>query len=161
MTADERATARAILDLQEGRGPVPVLDDARARDLLASARRIALVGASSRPFRPSYGVFEYLLRAGYEVIPVNPNETSVLGVPAVATLEEAAAVASGRIDIVDVFRQPAACPAVAEEAVRIGAGALWLQIGVISWEAARIAAGGGLAVVMDRCTAVEHRRIGR
>lgn len=159
MTADERATARAILDLQEGRVPVPVLDDARARDLLASARRIAVVGASSRPFRPSYGVIEYLLQAGYEVIPVNPNETSVLGVPAVATLAEAAAGASGPIDIVDVFRQPAACPGVAAEAVAIGARAIWLQLGVVSWEAARIAVAGGLAVVMDRCTAVEHRRL--
>lgn len=138
-----------------------MLDEARARGLLARARRIAVVGASSRPHRPSHGVFEYLQRAGYDVIPVNPNETSVLGVPAVATLAEAAAVASGPIDIVDVFRKPAACPGVAAEAVAIGARALWLQLGVISWEAARIAAGGGLDVVMDRCTAVEHRRIGR
>jgi len=161
VTAEDRRRAREVLDLQEGRGPLPVLDDAGARNLLASAHRIAVVGASSRPYRPSHGVFEYLRRAGYEVIPVNPNESSVLGVPAVATLDEAAALASGRIDIVDVFRQPAACPEVAEAAVRIGARALWLQIGVISWEAARIATAGGLAVVMDRCTAVDHRRLGR
>jgi predicted CoA-binding protein len=117
------------------------------------------VGASSRPFRPSSGVFEYLQRHGYDLIPVNPYETEVHGVRAVASLAEAAA--SGPIDIVDVFRRPDACPAVAAEAVAIGAGALWLQLGVISWEAARIAATGGLGVVMDRCTAVEHRRIRR
>lgn len=145
--------------MQERRGPVPLLSDAAALDLLAGARRIAVVGASSRPFRPSSGVVEYLLRVGYEVIPVNPNESEVHGVPAVATLAEAAA--SGPIDIVDVFRRPDACPGVAAEAVAIGARALWLQLGVISWEAARIAAAGGLGVVMDRCTAVEHRRIRR
>jgi predicted CoA-binding protein len=120
---------------------------------------IAVVGASSRPFRPSYGVFEYLLRAGYELIPVNPNETVVLGVPAVPTLADAVRVASGPIDLVDVFRRPSACPGVAAEAVAVRARALWLQLGVVSWEAARIAAAGGLGVVMDRCTAVEHRRL--
>jgi predicted CoA-binding protein len=127
--------------------------------LLRRARVIAVVGASSRPFRPSYGVFEYLLRAGYELIPVNPNETVVLGVPAVPTLADALRVASGPIDLVDVFRRPSACPGVAEEAVAVRARALWLQLGVVSWEAARIAAAGGLGVVMDRCTAVEHRRL--
>jgi predicted CoA-binding protein len=127
--------------------------------LLRSARVIAVVGASSRPFRPSFGVFEYLLRSGYELIPVNPYETAVHGVAAVPTLADAAAVASGPIDIVDVFRRPSACRGVAEEAVAVQARALWLQLGVVSWEAARIAAAGGLAVVMDRCTAVEHRRM--
>jgi predicted CoA-binding protein len=155
----ERATARAILDLQEGRGPVPLLDDAGVLELLRSARVIAVVGASSRPFRPSYGVFEYLLRAGYEVIPVNPFETAVLGVTAVPTLTDAARAASGPIDIVDVFRRPSACPGVAQEAVTVRARGLWLQLGVVSWEAARIAAAGGLEVVLDRCTAVEHRRL--
>jgi predicted CoA-binding protein len=120
---------------------------------------IAVVGASSRPYRPSFGVFEYLLRQGYELIPVNPYERAVHGVPAVPSLAEAAAVASGPIDVVDVFRRPSACPSVAEEAVAVRARALWLQLGVISWEAARVAAAGGLDVVMDRCTAVEHRRL--
>jgi predicted CoA-binding protein len=155
----ERARAREILDLQESRGPVPLLADEAAIELLRSARVIAVVGASSRPFRPSFGVFEYLLRQGYELIPVNPFETSVHGVAAVATLAEAAAVASGPIDLVDVFRRPSAAPGVAEEAVAVRAKAIWLQLGVISWEAARIAAAGGLGVVMDRCTAVEHRRL--
>jgi predicted CoA-binding protein len=145
--------------VEEGRGPVPLLGDAAMLDALARARRIAVVGASSRSYRPSSGVFEYLQRHGYDVIPVNPNESEVHGVPAVPTLADAAA--AGPIDIVDVFRRPDACPAVAAEAVAIGAGTLWLQLGVISWEAARVAAAGGLGVVMDRCTAVEHRRIRR
>ena len=90
---------------------------------------------------------------------MNPFETSVHGIAAVPTLAEAAEVATGPIDIVDVFRRPAAAPDVAREAVAVRARALWLQLGVVSWEAARIAAAGGLGVVMDRCTAVEHRRL--
>ena len=117
------------------------------------------MGASSNPTRPSHDVFRTLQRAGYECTPVNPNETEVLGVPAVATLAEAAA--GGHIDIVDVFRRPEQTEPVARETVAIGAGALWLQIGVINWETARIAAEGGLAVVMDRCPAIELRRMPR
>ncbi len=158
MTADERRRAREILDLQEGRGPIPLLDDAGIADLLRTSRRIAVVGASSRPTRPSHGVFAYLVRHGYDCVPVNPNERDVAGVPAHPTLA-AAMEATGPFDIVDVFRRAEACVPIAEEAVAIGARALWLQLGVVSWEAARVAAAGGLAVVMDRCTAIEHRRI--
>ena len=140
-------------------GSVPLLDDAGIAELLRTARRIAVVGASSNPARPSYGVFETLVAAGYECIPVNPNETQVGGVPAVATLAEAAA--SGPIDIVDVFRRPELTEEIAREAVAIGARALWLQLGVVNWESARIAVAGGLAVVMDRCTAIELRRLPR
>jgi predicted CoA-binding protein len=136
--------------------PVPILDDDGIAELLRTSRRIAVVGASSNPLRPSYGVFRTMVRAGYECIPVNPNETAVQGVRAVATLSEAAA--SGPIDIVDVFRRPELTEDVAREAVAIGARALWLQLGVVNWESARIAAEGGLAVVMDRCTAIEIRR---
>jgi hypothetical protein len=100
-----------------------------------------------------------MLAAGYECIPVNPNETAVLGVPAVATLAEAAA--SGPIDIVDVFRRAELTEEIAREAVAVGAGALWLQLDVVNWESARIAAAGGLAVVMDRCPAIELRRMPR
>ncbi|MGD0863176.1 MAG: CoA-binding protein [Candidatus Limnocylindrales bacterium] len=138
---------------------VPLLDDAGIAELLGSSRRIAVVGASSNPARPSFGVFQTLVAAGYECIPVNPNETEVQGITAVATLAEAAA--RGRIDIVDVFRRPELTEEIAREAVAIGAGALWLQLGVINWESARIAAEGGLAVVMDRCTAIELRRMPR
>jgi len=132
---------------------VQLLDDDGIVELLRTAHRVAMVGASSNPARPSHGVFRTLLAAGYEVIPVNPNETEVLGVPAVATLAEAAAV--GPIDIVDVFRRAELTEEIAREAVAVGARALWLQLGVVNWETARIAAEGGLAVVMDRCTAIE------
>jgi predicted CoA-binding protein len=142
-------------------GPVELLDDAGIAELLRTSRRIAVVGASSRPDRPSNGVFHSLVRAGYECVPVNPKETEVGGVPAVATLAEAAAALGGQIDIVDVFRRPELTEEIAREAVAVGARALWLQLGVVNWETARIAAEGGLAVVMDRCTAIEIRRVPR
>lgn len=141
--------------------PALLLDDAGIAELLRTARRIAVVGASSNPARPSHGVFRTLVAAGYECVPVNPNETAVEGVPACATLAEAAAALGGTIDIVDVFRRPELTEQIAREAVAVGAGALWLQLGVINWETARIAADGGLAVVMDRCTAIEIRRFPR
>jgi uncharacterized protein len=134
-----------------------LLDDAGIADLLRSSRRIAVVGASSNPARPSFGVFRTLLAAGYECVPVNPNEAAVMGVPAVASLAEAAA--GGRIDIVDVFRRAELTEEIARDAVAVGARALWLQLGVVNWESARIAAAAGLAVVMDRCTAIELRRL--
>jgi predicted CoA-binding protein len=136
---------------------IALLDDNAIAELLRTARRIAVVGASSNPARPSHGVFRTLVEAGYQCIPVNPNETEVEGVPAVATLAEAAA--AGRIDIVNVFRRPELTEAIAREAVAVGARALWLQLGVVNWESARIAAEGGLAVVMDRCTAIDLRRL--
>ena len=158
MTADERRRARDFLDVEEGRGPVALLDDAAIADLFRSCRRIAIVGASSNPARPSHGVFRYLADAGYDCVPVNPNESAVLGRPASGSLAEAAA-AGGPFDLVDIFRRSELCPTHAREAVAIGARALWLQLGVVSWEAARIAAAGNVAVVMDRCTAIEHRRL--
>jgi predicted CoA-binding protein len=127
--------------------------------LFREARRIAVVGASSKADRPSFGVFRYLVDSGFDCVPVNPNEGEVQGVRAYGTLGEAVA-ATGPVDIVDVFRRAELCPDHAREAVAAGARALWLQLGVVSWEAARIAHAGGLAVVMDRCTAVEHRRLG-
>jgi predicted CoA-binding protein len=136
---------------------VPLLDDAAIGQLLRTARRIAVVGASSNPARPSFGVFRTLLAAGYECVPVNPNETQVLGVPAVATL--AVAAAGGPIDIVDVFRRGELTEEIARDAVAVGARALWLQLDVVNWESARIAAASGLAVVMDRCPAIELRRM--
>jgi predicted CoA-binding protein len=157
-SADDLERARAFVDLHEGRGPVPVLDDESIRAVLRSARRIAVVGASSRPGRPSLGVFETLVRAGYDCVPVNPNETTVAGVPAYTTLTEAAV--TGPFDIVDVFRRADFCTDHAREAVAIGAGVLWLQLGIVSWEAAAIAHEAGLGVVMDRCTAIELRRLG-
>lgn len=159
MDAADRLRLADLLDLQEGRGPVPLLDEAGIVEVLRDARRIAVVGASPDPSRPSHDVLRYLLRAGYECVPIHSNAQEVLGIPAFRTLAEAVE-AGGPVDIVDVFRRPESCPAHAEEAVAVGARCLWLQLGVVNWEAARIAAAGGLSVVMDRCTAIEHRRLG-
>jgi hypothetical protein len=149
---------RDILDLQEGRFEVPLLDDAGMETLLRSTRRIAIVGASANPSRPSNGVLQYLAAVGYEVVPVNPAETEVADLVCYPTLA-AAVAATGPVDIVDVFRRAELCVPHAEEAVAIGARCLWLQLGIVNLEAARIAHVGGVAVVMDRCTKVEHARL--
>ena len=156
--AAERARAIAYLDLDERRGPVAVLDGDQIAEMLRTTRRIAVVGASSNESRPSFGVFRYVVHQGYECVPVNPGERSVLGTPAFPTLREAFE-ATGPFDIVDVFRRSELCVPHAREAVEIGARCLWLQLGVVNWEAAAIAAEAGLAVVMDRCTAIEVRRL--
>jgi len=126
--------------------------------VLGGAGTIAVVGLSSNPLRASNFVGFYLQRHGYRVIPVNPRETEILGevsYPSLAAVPEP-------IDIVNVFRAPDALPAIATEAVAAQAGALWCQFGVINEEGARIAADGGLDVVVDRCLKVEHARyIGR
>jgi uncharacterized protein len=150
---------RDLIDVAEGRSPVPLLDDAGIAALLRSARRIAVVGASSRPGRPSLGVLRTLVAAGYDCVPVNPNEEEVLGLRAYPDVRSAVA-ATGPVDIVDVFRRAELCVAHAEEAVAVGARCLWLQLGIVNVEAGRIAAAAGLEVVMDRCTAIEVRRIG-
>jgi uncharacterized protein len=160
MTPEERARTIAYLDLAEGRGPVPLLSDAGIVELLATARRIAVIGASDDPRRPSHDVFQHLRSVGLDCVPVNPNVTTVAGVPAFPALAVAVA-ATGPVDIVDVFRQPSFCAEHAREAVAAGARCLWLQLGIVDWEAARIAHDGGLAVVMDRCLSVEWRRHGR
>jgi hypothetical protein len=157
VTAEERARAREQLDLEEGRGSVPLAGDDAIEALLRTSRRIAVIGASSKPSRPSFGVFRYLVHNEYDCVPVNPLERDVLGIPAFRTLAEAVAE-TGPFDIVDVFRRSELCVPHAHEAVAAGARCLWLQLGVVSWEAARIAHDGGLSVVMDRCTAIEHRR---
>src|SRR5437762_8211724 len=128
--------------------------DSVIRNLLRSARRLAVVGASSNPERPSYGVMRKMQAAGYRILPVNPNETDVLGEKAYASLDDI----EGPVDVVVVFRRPEHTPAVAEQAVRNGAKALWLQQGIVNEEAARIAS--GLTVVMDECIAVAHSRLG-
>jgi uncharacterized protein len=110
--------------------------------------------------RPSNDVFRALRRAGYDVVPVSPTESEVDGIAAYPTLAEAVA-ATGPFDIVDVFRRAEFCPDHAREAVAAGARCLWLQLGIVSVEAAEIALAGGLQVVMDRCTKVEVARLGR
>ena len=140
--------------------PLPLLSDTEAIELLRTARRIAVVGASPSPWRASHAVMRYLLGQGYECVPVNPNYSQILGRACFPTLE--AATAQGRIfDIVDVFRRPEHTPTIARSAVATGSRALWLQQGIVNEEAARIAHQGGLAVVMDRCTAVLHQHLKR
>lgn len=120
--------------------------------ILTKARTIAIVGASSNPDRPSYGIMRKLLAAGYRVVPVNPRETEVLGQKAYATLREV----PDKIDIVDVFRRAEETPAIADEAVAVAAKVLWLQSGITSDDAAARASAGGLTVVMDACLGAMH-----
>jgi uncharacterized protein len=155
---DRRQTAE-LLDVQEGRFDVPLLDDAGITALLRSRPRIAMIGASADERRPSNGVLVALRAAGYDVVAVNPSETEIEGRPCYPSLA-AAVEATGPVEIVDVFRRPQACPDHAREAVAVGARCLWLQLGIVSLEAGRIAAAAGLLVVMDRCTIIEHRRLG-
>ncbi len=147
-----------MLDLQEGTGPVAVLDREGALQALRRTRRIAVVGASPDPGRPSHGVMRYLQHHGYECVPINPMTREVLGLRSHRTLEEAT-TETGPFDMVDVFRRPEYAPAIARSAVASGARYLWLQLGVVNWEAARIAEAGGLRVIMDRCTAMDHRAL--
>jgi predicted CoA-binding protein len=161
---------------------VPVLDAEGALEVLRTARRIAVVGASPYPWRASNVVMAYLLEQGYDCVPVNPEASMVLGQPCFPTLEAAVAalapgvagapgtavagavagagVGGSTFDIVDVFRRPEHTPDIARSAVALRCGTLWLQQDIVNWEAARIASDGGLSVVMDRCTAVDHRQLG-
>jgi len=125
-------------------------------DLLAKSRTIAVVGLSGKRYRPSYGVSEYMQRAGYRIIPVNPREREVLGEKCYATLDEV----QERVDIVDIFRRSEFVPEIVEAAIRMGARAVWMQEGVIHEVAAARARAAGLEVVMDRCILKEHRRMG-
>lgn len=124
-------------------------------EVLASARTIAVVGISSKRYRPSYGVSEYMQRAGYRIVPVNPHETEVLGEKAWPDLDSV----PERVDIVNIFRRSECVPEIVEAAIRIGARAVWMQEGVIHEEAAARARAAGLDVVMDRCILKEHRRL--
>ena len=137
---------------------MPLLDDVGIERVVRATRRIAVIGASSNPDRPSHGVFRTLLRRGFDAVPVNPNEREVLGIAAFASLADAVA-ATGPFELIDVFRRSELCVAHAREAVDAGARCLWLQLGVVNWEAARIAHEAGLEVVMDQCTAIELGRI--
>ena len=134
---------------------LPAYQDPRTiQTILHTGRTVAIVGLSSNVLRPSNFVGFYLQRHGYRVIPVNPRETDVLGETSYASLLDVPVP----VDIVNVFRAPDAVPAIAREAVEIGAGALWCQFGVINEEGARIAEEAGVPVIMDRCLKVEHAR---
>jgi uncharacterized protein len=125
--------------------------------LLREAKTIAIVGLSSNPQRSSHGIAQYLQKHGYRIIPVNPAETEVLGEKSYASLKDI----PEHVDIVDVFRRSEFVPEIADEAIEIGARALWLQQGVIHEEAARKARAAGLTVIMDQCIAVDHHLLAR
>jgi uncharacterized protein len=133
------------------------LDDATIRRILADTRRIAVVGASPRPVRPSNEVLHFLVRRGYEVTGVNPGIAgrSLHGRPVVARLDEAAP-----LDMVDVFRNSRHVGPVVDEAIRLSARTVWMQLGVIDEDAAARAREQGITVVMDRCPIIEVRRLG-
>ena len=128
----------------------------RPNDILRSAHTIAVVGLSSKRWRPSYGVAEYMKRSGYRIIPVNPRETEVLGEKCYPDLDSV----PDPVDIVDIFRRPEFVPEIVEAAIRKGAKAVWMQEGVVHEEAAARAESAGLAVAMDHCILKDHRRLG-
>jgi predicted CoA-binding protein len=127
------------------------------RSLLGEARVIAVVGISSKPWRPSHEVASYLQEHGYRIVPVNPNEAEVLGEQVYPTLRDIPE--DVRVDVVDVFRRAEHTPDVARDAVAIGARVLWLQEGIVSDEAARIASEGGLDVIMGVCIKKVRQRL--
>ncbi len=131
--------------------------DAVIRDVLTRTRRIAVVGASNKPERPSYEVMRFLIARGFEVTPVNPGLAGqeILGRKVVATLAEAAP-----LDMVDLFRNAAEVAAPVAEAIRLGAKTIWMQLGVVNEDAAAKAGAAGLTVIMDRCPAIEMPRLG-
>ena len=134
---------------------MPVTSDDDLRKVIENSHRIAVVGLSSNPARPSNGVALFLKARGFNIVPVNPNETVVLGVDAVADL----GLIDGPVDMVNVFRRPEYCADIARAAVEIGAGALWLQQGIRNDEAMAIAEAAGLKAVQDRCLRVEVQRL--
>jgi predicted CoA-binding protein len=149
-----QSAPRTVYSARMDTAPFAPSDDALRR-LLSSRPVIALVGASSRPERPSHRVMRGLLEQGYTIVPVNPHEREVLG----RTCHPDLRAVPLRIDLVDVFRRSEATPPIARAAAEVGARVLWLQLGVVSEEAAAIARDAGLVVVMDRCTMIEHDRL--
>ena len=129
-------------------------------EILKNGRTIAVVGLSSKPFRPSSGVAEYMQSAGYRIVPVNPNETEVLGEKSYARLEDV----PFRVDVVNIFRRSEFVPEIVKSAIAVGARSIWMQEGVVHHEAGEAARQAGLHVVMDLCIMKEHvkrYRIGR
>jgi predicted CoA-binding protein len=140
--------------------PLPTNPAAREADAvrrMLAGQRIAVVGLSDDPSRASHGVADYLRSVGKEIIPVNPNHQRVMGLRCYASIEDV----PGTIDVVDVFRRPEFCADVARAAVAAGAKGIWLQSGIRSPEAQRIAAEAGIDFVQDRCIKVDHMFGGR
>ena len=132
-------------------------EDRELRALLGDAHTIAVVGLSSKPNRPSFGVAEYLQEHGYRIVPVNPKETEVLGERAYATLRDIPADIS--VDVVDVFRRAEDTPPIADEAAKVGARVLWLQSGISNEETAERAKAAELVVVMNKCIGATHEAL--
>ena len=137
-----------MIDLEQYQDPLTI------QRVLHNAQTIAVVGLSANQLRASYFVGYYLKRHGYQVIPVNPRETEIIGEKCYPSLTDVPV----HVDVVNVFRAPDALPGIARDAVAIGADALWCQFGVINAEGAKIAEDGGVTVIMDRCIKVEHAR---
>ena len=127
----------------------------RISEILHAARTIAVVGLSSKRFRPSYGVAEYMKRCGYRIVPVNPHETEILGEKCYPDLDSI----PEPVDIVDIFRRSEFVLPIVEAAIRIGAKAIWMQEGVVHEDGARLAREAGLTVIMDSCILKDHRRL--
>jgi predicted CoA-binding protein len=127
------------------------------RQLLTSARTVAVIGLSDKPERDSYHVAQYLQQHGYRIIPVNPAVSSVLGEKSYARLEDV----PEKIDIVDIFRKPEAVPEIVASAIAVGARSVWMQLGIVHNAAADKAREAGLQVVMNKCLLIEHRRFAR
>ena len=134
----------------------PWSDPKVAERILRSFRVWAVVGCSSNPRRASHGVSRYLVRSGYEVVPVNPNESEVHGLTAYRDLRSVPESPRSRIEVVDIFRRPDLVLPHVEEAIEIGAKAIWMQLNVWNQEAADLATHAGLLVVMNRCPAIDH-----
>ena len=131
------------------------MNDTKLAELLRGAKTIAVVGLSSNPMRPSFGVSRFLQRQGYRIIPVNPNETEVLGERAYASVRDI----PEQIDIINIFRRPARVPEVIDDALVKGTRCIWMQEGVVNHEAAKKAEEAGMSVVMDRCILKELARL--
>jgi len=146
---------------EEQRRVVDSLDPSvrELKAILGDARTIAVVGLSNDRMRDAYDVSEYLQSKGYRIIPVNPEETEVLGEQAYASLLDIPR--DIQVDVVDVFRRPSATPQIAKQAVEIGAKVLWLQSGIINEDAARIGEEGGLDVIMGVCIRTANKRVER
>ena len=132
-----------------------MMNDSEITELLKSAKTIAVVGLSSNPMRPSFGVSRFLQGQGFRIIPVNPQETEVLGERSYGSLSDV----TESVDIVNIFRRPARVPEVVDEAIQKGARCVWMQEGVVSAEGAAKAEAAGIPVVMDRCILKELARL--
>lgn len=129
--------------------------DEQIKEILKKYNNVAVVGLSSNQTRPSYGVAEYLQRKGFKIIPVNPNETEILGEKAYPNLGSV----PEKLEVVDIFRRAEHVPPIVDEAIKIGAKVVWMQLGVVNHPAALKASQSGLAVVMDRCMYRDHRTL--